>query len=164
MLTVLPFRREMRTTWRVEKRGGESLSSKGKRGEKSPSAPSPLHILRILPPHGLCKAAQSFAQILTEPYSSASTREAAAWTETRPGGNRRTKTISDSWQQQKDLSLGCNNFTSWLGGGCEPSAAAPARCSSGRLLTDFSRAAALPLPWAPGVLLQLPAQRNHPFR
>lgn len=67
----------------------EPLCQKGKAegvgGGRSLSAPSLPRTLPVSPPHSLHKAAQSFAQPLTDTSPSTSAHEAAARIETWPG-------------------------------------------------------------------------------
>lgn len=146
MVVVFPFRKEIRTNLDGgEERWGIPLLN-GKRGEKSPPAPSLLHILPISPLHSLHTAVQSFAQALTNPYSSASTHEAAAWTETRPGSHRsKGQKTSLPLKNNKKISHGAVIISSpdWRMG---VSLLLP--LPPGAALGDFSLTPALPLPRA----------------
>ena len=98
---------------------------------------------------------QSFAQILTDTYSSTSTCEAAAWIETWSGSNR-----SKGQKTSQPLNNNNNNnnkISLWAVIISSPDSGVGVILlpllqhsvgSSGRFLLDFSRAAALPLPQA----------------
>lgn len=70
---------------------------------------------------------QSFSHTLTNPYSSTSTRETAAWIETQPGSNRsKGQNKSQPLNNNNNICLlwGYDNIICWLRGGDDPSAVA----------------------------------------
>lgn len=133
---ALPSGRETRFTQGWRREAGRTLTKK-EREERRPSAFNLLHILPFWLLHSFPK---ELCKILSNPYSSLLQHVKQLHGQKhgqRAIGAKNKKNTLQSFNNNNKICAWALLIPPPASGGCDPSAAAPAQCSSGRFPTDF---------------------------